>query len=260
MKFYHKVSSEWLANRKNFLTASAIQELLPLTPTGRKRNIDKATLAIYAGKLTEVMEQEIESRSWAARGHLFEPYAIDQYNKHAPFAWPTLHHWDNVLIHGNGVAFSPDAMSFELDSSIDKTMIHRTRVHDSASSVTIGEVKCYEAKGHYATASADPMELSERWQIATSMYVLHTIETGHLILFNPSAKHKLFVRQYTRADLKDEIAMIDDIVNDYFDAVAKLDKEFNALAISDIKITEQEIINELQSQQEQWKHKNPLAL
>ena len=147
-------------------------------------------------------EEDCWSYGAAARGHLLEPYAIDALNDWFINRGATrqmFFHWDDELISlpDRQIAFSPDAMDIP-------------QLHDQDAMPTmIAEVKCYSPDRHVATAFTTRSEIEERWQIATAMALLDTIETAYLVLFNPSMKRdKLFVIQYDRDDLKDEITEI----------------------------------------------------
>lgn len=210
MEWKHKCSLRWLRERQKYLTASDVRSLVPLTKTGRPRKIDDIDrLKLLAKKQVELTEEDCWSYGAAARGHLLEPYAIDALNdflinRGAPRQM--FFHWDDELItrHGRDLAFSPDAM--------DIPQLH----DDFAMPTRIAEVKCYSPDRHIVTAFTDKSEIEERWQIATAMTLLDTIEEAYLVLFNPSMrKNRLFVIQYTRNDLKKEIEMISKVELDW---------------------------------------------
>lgn len=211
MEWRHKCSLDWLRQRQRYLTASEIRNLVPLTKTGRPRKIDDIDrLKLLAKKKVVLTEEDCWSYGAAARGHLLEPYAIDALNDYLITSGhatrQTFFHWDDELISlpGREIAFSPDAM--------DIPQLHE----DNAVPAMIAEVKCYSPERHFATAFTKAKEIEERWQIATAMALLDTIEVGYLVLFNPSMRMgKLFVIRYTRDDLKDEI-----------DEIAKVESEW----------------------------------
>lgn len=203
MEWKHKCELGWLKERQKYLTASDVKSLVPLTKTGRDRKVtDIDRLRLLARKQVELTEEDCWSYGAAARGHLLEPYAIDALND-----WlvdrgatrQTFFHWDDELITlpQRDIAFSPDAL--------DIPQLHEGK----AVPTMMAEVKCYSPDRHIATAYARRDEIEERWQIATAMALLDTIETAYLVLFNPSMRrNRLFVIQYDRRSLTDEIAMV----------------------------------------------------
>lgn len=200
MEWRHKCSLDWLRKRQAYLTASEIRSLVPLTKTGRSRKIDDIDrMKLFAKKRVVLTEEDCWSYGAAARGHLLEPYAIDALNDYLitqGATRQTFFHWDDELVSlpDRAIAFSPDAM--------DIPQLH----NNNAVPNMIAEVKCYSPERHFATAFTKAKEIEERWQIATAMALLDTIEVGYLVLFNPSMRSgKLFVIRYTRDDLKDEI-------------------------------------------------------
>ena len=204
MEWKHKCSLDWLRERQKYLTASEIQSLIPLTKTGRPRKVsDIDRLKILAKKQIELTENDCWSYGAAARGHLLEPYAIDALNdwfiNSRGATKQMFFHWDDELIMqpGRVIAFSPDAMDIP-------------QLHDkNAMPTKIAEVKCYSPDRHIATAFTEKNQIEERWQIATAMALLDTIEEAYLVLFNPSMRqNRLFVIRYKRSDLKKEIEMI----------------------------------------------------
>jgi hypothetical protein len=213
MKWIHKVNPEWLDARRSYLTASDIQKLLPMTPTGRARlGINEVQLKVWAKKQCEITDEDVVSTGAMARGHLLEPYAIAAFNTLGR-GTALMHHWDDCLIYSpDGIACSPDS----LDIKQSTKMVQIDGLHREAAATMVAEVKCYNAETHYEAGLAHPGMLSERWQLATAFYVMPTIELGVLVFFNPLVKHPLFVHEYTRADLTAELAMIEVVGKSYF--------------------------------------------
>lgn len=205
MKWVHKCSLAWLRERQRYLTASDIKSLLPVTKTGRKRDVSELEyLKVMSSKMIELTEEDCMSYGAAARGHLLEPYAIDALNEmllemngsqDERFYW-----WDDkvVSLPGRSLAFSPDAMSVTMGDE------------DPAGNVTaIAEVKSYSPERHIMTAYTPKEEIEERWQIATAMALLPNIDHAYLVLFNPKMEHrKTFVIRFDRGDLLNEIDVI----------------------------------------------------
>lgn len=204
MKWEHKCDIDWLRSRQHYLTASDIKSLLPVTKTGRKREVtDDEYLKVMASKMVNITEEDCMSYGAAARGHIMEPYAIDTLNAvlmetqgeedAEKFYW-----WDDELVsqHGRAIAFSPDAMDVPMGNP-------------SLAPHAIAEVKSYEASKHLLTAYMPKDQIEERWQIATAMALLDSIDHAYLVLFNPKMKYrKTFVIRFDRDELEDEINMI----------------------------------------------------
>lgn len=208
MKWEHKCSLDWLKKRQRFLTASEIKSLLPVTKTGRPRVVgEQEYLKVMAGKMMELTEEDCYSYGPMARGHLLEPYAIEALNRmlkemqgeeHETFHW-----WDDEIVSlagkGRVIAFSPDAM--------DIPMGNPARIPHA-----IAEVKSYTAERHIQVAYSPKELIEERWQIATAMALLESIDHGYLVLFNPKMKfRKTFVIRFDRSELEKEIGMILDV-------------------------------------------------
>lgn len=203
MKWEHKCDIEWLRQRQRYLTASDIKSLLPVTKTGRKREVgDIEYLKVMASKMVTLSEEDCMSYGAAARGHIMEPYAIDALNtmlvemqgKEAE----QFHWWDDKLVTlaGRAIAFSPDAMDVPMDVP-------------SLAPHAIAEVKSYDAAHHLAVAYTPKEQIEERWQIACAMALLDSIDHAYLVLFNPKMKYrKTFIIRYERHELSREIEMI----------------------------------------------------
>jgi hypothetical protein len=211
MEWRHKCSLDWLKKRQRYLTASDIRALVPMTKTGRKRKVTKMDmLKVYASKKVELTERDCWSYGAAARGHLLEPYAVDALNDRLIMDGATRQmyfHWDDELITltGRRIAFSPDAMD------IPQIVNHREPRR-------IAEIKCYSPERHIETAYRKADEIEERWQIATAMALLDTIEFAYLVLFNPSLYiDRLVLIPYNRNDLQWEIEMVLKVERDWED-------------------------------------------
>lgn len=210
MQWYHECDIAWLRARANYLTATDIKELLPVTKTGRKRAVTKEQfISVYARKMKFLTQEDCASTGAAARGHILEPYAVNFFNEHASIDHGVrLYHWDDVVLPETDtteivLAFSPDACDInrELLGCVD--MLSRPRV--------IGEIKSYSPSKHMTLGFTDKKELEERWQIATAMACRDSIERGLLILYNPSMTYQMFVKEYDRDSLKKELEIISEI-------------------------------------------------
>lgn len=200
MDWKHKCSLDWLRARQHHITASDVKSLLPFTRTGRPRTVgDEEMLKVMASKMIKLTEEDCWSYGAMARGHLMEPYAVKALNKmlrelHADEA-DQLYWWDDELVEvsGRSLAFSPDGLDVEMGD--DPTMAK-----------VIVEVKSYSPSQHLVTAYTPKDRLEERWQIASAMALLPSIERGYLVLFNPSMKwRKTFVITFERSELEREI-------------------------------------------------------
>ena len=208
MKWEHKCSLEWLERRQHYLTASEVKRLLPVTNTGRKRNIDTVDyMKVMANKVRTLTAEDCMSYGAAARGHILEPYAIATLNQELSInKVPTnVFWWDDEIIPMHpyvegSLAFSPDGLDI---LPID--------YHEHAASPSVmAEVKCYSDEHHLITALTPKERLEERWQIATGMAVCLSIERAYLVLFDPDLGRwdRCFIIEYERKDLEDEIETV----------------------------------------------------
>lgn len=214
-RWFHKCDLDWLKARQTCLTATDIKELLPFTKTGRNRTVtDEMYCKVLARKLMNLTEDDCISTGAAARGHILEPYAIDRYNEEDFGNNEWLYHWDDILVVREdrvwgSLAFSPDAMNVK---QLPLAQEHMALVPNAT---TIGEVKSYSAEKHLICGHTPKDELEERWQIATAMAVCPSIKTAYLLFYNPSMMEQLYIVDYSRADLADEIEVIEQIEKDW---------------------------------------------
>lgn len=237
-KWFHKCNFGWLETRQKYLTATDVKELLPFTKTGRKRTIaDEHYLKVFAGKLVNLTEDDCISTGAAARGHILEPYAIDRYNEEDFGSNTWLYHWDDVLVTKHNpdpfsLAFSPDAMSFsmphDINGNVDLTI---AGLDDWDMDITVGEVKSYSPERHMIAGYTPKDELEERWQIATAMAVCESISEAYLLFYNPSMRNQLYIVDYDRDDLVNEIEAVLEVEKSWLAWIAnlgKLDKHYLA--------------------------------
>ena len=93
----------------------------------------------------------------------------------------------------------------------------------------IGEVKSYSPERHMIAGYTPKDELEERWQIATAMAVCESIEEAYLLFYNPSMRNQLYIVDYDRADLADEIETVLEVEKKWLAWIAnlgKLDKHY----------------------------------
>lgn len=245
MEWKHKCSLDWLRERQMCLTATDIKSLIPVTKTGRPRKItDMDRLKVFAKKHVTLTEEDCWSYGVAARGHLLEPYAIDALNDYlidvCGATKQEFFHWDDEVVRAPGslLAFSPDAM--------DIPQLH----NPAAVAHKIAEVKSYAPDKHMITGFTPRNEIEERWQIATAMATLDSIEEAYLVLFNPSMRiNRLFVIKYDRDDLSDEIKIVHEITGDYMDFLTSYWALPGGTATYGSTLDELEIIDELERAQ-----------
>lgn len=222
MKWEHTCSLEWMQERQKHLCASEVRQLVPFTKTGRPRKVtDEDYMRVLASKQKMLTTDDCISTGAAARGHILEPYAIDEFNVYAQQrGWPVhLWHWDDIVVKGrknSQLAFSPDALNISSEN-IDGVLYH-DNVAD-----TLGEVKCYSTERHLMSMYTEKDKLEERWQIATAMASAPNLLYAWLIFYDPSVKGKLNlgIFDYDRGQLADEIAIVEQVEKDWNNFISK---------------------------------------
>lgn len=248
-KWFHTCSLDWLKARQQCLTATDVKELLPVTKTGRPRKVtDESYLKVYARKLANLTWNDCESTGAAARGHILEPYAVKAFNlcgfKHELF------HWDDLVLTKSehqhlGLSFSPDA----LDVIQIPGVVPLCKVPDAAT--VMGEVKSYSPEHHLVCGYTPKGQLEERWQVATAMAVAENIEDAYLIFYNPSMEKQLFVVEYDRLDLVDEIDTVLEVEDKWLAWVDNVvDQLDHSLALTGSLDDEQDIIEKIMKSEE----------
>lgn len=251
MKWLHECSIEWLQERKQYITASDIVAMLPVTPTGREKpqdKIEEAMWNVWAEKQTLIIEDDCISTGAAARGHLLEPYAVEEFNELAMRRYsPKFYHWDDCLIRNKNsrLAFSPDALSIE-------TLKGVCIKEELLKSFEGMEIKSYAAAKHYLKGRSDKKSLEERWQIATAFAVSDKLTWMYLVFYNPKCKHHLFVKVFSRSMLRQEIRTVKKTYEDYMAFTKTIEATAHALSSGkNLKaMNEIEIIEEIHAAQE----------
>jgi len=217
-RWIHEVSREWLNARKDVLTASDIVKMLPEYKRHLKKPGDPSPgfIALAYEKLSN-REPDTTSNGAAARGHIMEPYAIEEWNM-----WWTgkqVHHWDDIIIKRNGLGFSPDGLDIpqmqNMGVSLGWSEKNKCLVCQNTTFAPPKyalEVKCYEPKQHAKAILTDPREADERWQVAVAFMVLPSLENAYVMWYCPDSPVPMAYNNYTRADLNDEIKIITDMV------------------------------------------------
>lgn len=247
-KWFHKCSLDWLRARQNYLTATDVKELLPVTKTGRKRTItDENYLKVLANKMVNLTEDDCVSTGSAARGHILESYAIDRYNEEDLGSNTWLYHWDDIIVTRPepdpfSLAFSPDAMEIIPPNQGSIALL----VDPSA----IGEVKSYGPERHFIAGHTPKYDLEERWQIATAMAVCDSIKEAYLLFYNPSMKDQLYIVDYSRRDLASEIDTVLDVEQNWLGWIDNLNKLGKHYTVEGKLDEEQAIIRNIMKREE----------
>lgn len=237
--WYHVSNPEWLKARCNYLTASDVIALWPETATGIKRKLTDDSYMAIAFKQREFDPTAAVSYSHAARGHILEPYCVEEHNLQRPRA-KALYHWDNCVLHNGGlIAFSPDALDVpQLDTG--QVTCHINELVDDIS--VVGEIKSYGGDKHFATYSQGQKAI-ERIQIAVGMYVCIHAKAAKLLLYNPRMeKGALLCTVWQRNELEKELGIIDDIATKFAEVVYELE---NATLPVRLGKSEEEILEEV---------------
>ena len=237
--WYHQASREWLEAREGFLTASQIDDLWPLTTTGRRRPIVEEDYIKALFNSTEINYDSVNSYGPAARGHILEPYALEELRKMRTDP-SNIFHWDDAVIYkgGSSIAFSPDG----LDIPQPETGV-LFNVSELPTINEVFEIKSYRAAKHYQTFAEGKFAI-ERRQVATQMYICEEATIGSLVLYNPRLiKGALFLTQWTREDLEEDLAIIGEIDKQFTETKIKYSNAF----VSRKGMSETDILKELQS-------------
>ena len=208
MNWYHEVNPNWLEARKQVITAT---ELVSLIPEYRRWRKDKSQLSAACKSLyfkkhgTDT--PDVRSYKDAARGHIMEPYALDEYdNTYSPKHY--LYHWDDAIITNNGIGWSPDAA--DVEQPADNGVCYAYGLLDDKPK-HIGEIKCYGLENHGKWFNVDKMELKERLQLAVAMMVCPSIEDAVLIFYNPNSHWPVYRYTYRRDELKHDIYLLQEV-------------------------------------------------
>ena len=216
----HEVSKEWLLARREVLTASEARDLT--APAERFKKVKKPSLWTapeFLGVIGEKFNENVDTCApspSAARGHIMEPYAVEEFNAYATnkgYKWPKMYHWDDAIIKNGTMGFSPDALDVEQSNK-------KEVVYDKITSFSMSdsdgytyslpkamlEIKSYNDKNHMRCGFTRKTGLKERYQLAYTMCVCPTIIDAYLMFYNPNNKgYPIFIKHYTRNDLVKEI-------------------------------------------------------
>jgi hypothetical protein len=206
----HAVDEGWLRSRSHHLTATDVVKLLPEYRRWKKKPVDfpEQFVGLWGEKQAVALGGEVDVMSYgpAARGHLFEPYAISEYNFNLLGPVELSHCDDQLFWRSSGetsIACSPDALDAHAGH---RHLTGPEHPYDDINPEVIGEVKSYEAGHHMRMCVMDDKAAPERYQLAVAFVVFPGLEQGELIFYNPSAPVHMHVKSYRRSDLEDEIA------------------------------------------------------
>lgn len=217
MQWRHTCDLEWMKARQQYMTASDVIKLLPITKTGRKRNVSQMDmLSVYAGKKIRLLPSDTVSTGAAARGHILESYAVKAMNK----TDDTFYHWDDKIVADPAskdrfpLAFSPDACNVPMPGPW--TIIRPN--HEGLTKIT--EIKSYGVEKHMSKLLTDACDIEERWQVAVAMAVSDQIEEANICFFNPSlGEFQTIIFGYDRNSLKNEIEIVKEVHENFNDFV-----------------------------------------
>lgn len=234
----HNVGKLWLAARREHLTASEVKNLITDYKRIKSGKIKLFNALQFAKVYGSKMNCEIDTSSFGpmARGHIMEPYAVQEYNRinHTDY-FP----WDDKLIARGRIAFSPDAMDIPQLPGTKMIVNKDDGLVDKNGDVNPGprailEIKSYEAGTAFQRLSMigsdDPIE--ERWQVAMAMAVCHTIEIGTVMFYLPQCGLE-FSKAYEREELIEEIETVMEIAEMWNEYVEYMD----CLMLSETKDT-----------------------
>ena len=159
-------------------------------------------------------------------------------------------HWDDFVIKSKKddrmlLGFSPDGMDVMMP---DPALTGRLLYAKDVNAKRIYEVKSYSPEHHLRCVATKSAELEERWQLAAAMAAMPSIERATLVFWNPKLNYyRMHIREYTRANLEDEIETVLNIEEDWLKFVDDLvEYKLSDGASYSYTATEQEIIDELE--------------
>ena len=252
--WHHEVDPNWLEARRHVLTATDIVNLLPefkrWIKAGDPDALPPGFSSLWCKKITQGFD-EIDSYNAAARGHIMEPYAIEDWNNQCN---PIFCHWDDALIVRDGVGFSPDAMTIPQDnpsicfevSDSGRSLIPGGNINELCPTPwAIMEVKCYEPANHMKSLCIkNKMDHKEIWQIATAFHVLPDLERAYLLWYCPNAPFPMHSEEFSREELEDAIDTVAAIAGLYGKVADHWAEQLDDVGIMYASHTEDEIYNE----------------
>lgn len=231
-RWTYEAGLDWVLARKRYLTATDIVSLLPELKRIKKSGLKEseygkyspACAGIWAEKTADTEPDLFAPSNDAARGHVLEPYALQEFNR---LTKDSIYPWDDMLVvdEERKFGFSPDGLNVKQPIEYGG-VIPASSLKDECLVTKMVEVKCYAPKRHTEALLEDRFEHKERYQIAVAMDVLQSIGIGAVIWFNPSARKQIIVETYKRDDLANEISDVEEIINMYNATAETLEKMF----------------------------------
>ena len=220
MEWRYETNMDWFDARRSVLTATEAVSLLPSMRKKAKAGTRPAFVGLLGEKLSLVRQEQITSGA-AARGHVLEPYAVEEFGRHNQGY--LMYHWDNriVIDPARSIGFSPD--------SLDVPMSEASPIALTANDVnakTLLEVKSYGDKHHMQSCFTEHDKHPERYQVAYGMLVLPTIEKGYLMFYNPGNMVGYHIEEYSRDELGKELKQLDDVVNEWAATIALIKQRY----------------------------------
>lgn len=210
----------WMEERRSVLTATELASCVAawkrITMAQKKGEDPFVPFVQLWAKKRSTSEQDTWSKGPAARGHILEPYAIDDWNRHS--GDETFWHWDDTIIKSNGLGWSPDGLDVPQETArpcvrrIGDRLCDDDHRFEHRLPKSLIEIKSYEANKHAKCMMTDKAKLDERWQVACGMWVLPSIEHAVLLFYSIDTDLSFHV-DYTRDELEAELEQIDDMVD-----------------------------------------------
>lgn len=218
MDWRHEVSPLWLQARKEVLTATELASCVAAWKRITKAqkagdDLFPAFCQLWAKKQS-TSEPETWSKGTAARGHILEPYAIDDWNKQSDIQF---YHWDDTIIARNGLGWSPDGLDRPQETArpivtqIEDKLCDQDHPFREELPTALIEIKSYEPNKHMKCMITDKSKLDERWQVACGLWTVPNIDKAIILFYSIDTNLSFFV-EYTREDLEAELEQIEDMV------------------------------------------------
>ena len=236
MHWEHKVDPRWMEARRSVITASEICSCRSaFQKANEKQKSGSVVLPAFASLwLSKQSERapELESFGAAARGHVLEPYAVDDWNSSIGMSDDRfMHHWDDCIIKKGSLGWSPDALSIPQETGEASLFYHDKQLkewdHGKWGKAFSGptkflEIKSYEASHHMKCMLTEPSKLDERWQMAVGFTAVPTLEEGYLLFYSIDTDLSFHV-SYSRQSLKKEIEIVKEMVDLWDMNISKLE-------------------------------------
>jgi len=242
MEWRYETNMDWFDARRSVLTATEAISLLPSMKKKMKAGTRPAFIGLLGEKLSLVRQEQITSGA-AARGHVLEPYAVEEFGRHNQGY--LMYHWDDKIVvdHERGIGFSPDSLDIPMS---EKSPIALTANQVPAEALL--EIKSYGDKHHMQACFTEHDKHPERYQVAYGMLVLPTIKTGYLMFYNPGNMVGYHIEKYTRDELSKELEQLEEVVNEWaattalvkerygkgFPSTCRTEAQINQLETSDL--------------------------